>query len=272
MHLPIFLAIVAQSLSVGVSVSPRVETTTFHFDNPSSFASATPVPHFFEQRYESSPRWLSVFANYEANGLISRTRFSVSPNATRRASDIDTFFETNGDVITSGTDGSARLRGVEVREELLGVLAHDWRVGIDLSWRRDTADFLPADIVVTHTTPGSTTRTYTTDQEFTTANAILMGLRAERAVLIDRDWHLTVGASVRPLVFTQLIVQLPQKYPGQDLSFSAYGFGSSAGVTLSHQRGPWHTAASIEATRTWSYRSTSAYTLSGVVASIAIRR
>ena len=58
------------------------------------------------------------------------------------------------------------------------------------------------------------------------------------------------------MTLARLSVQLPEKYPGQDLVFFAKAFASSARVALVRAGERWPIEVAVQVERTWSYRST----------------
>ena len=57
----------------------------------------------------------------------------------------------------------------------------------------------------------------------------------------------------------RLVVQLPDKYPGQDLAFAARVGSANAAFSIV-RRARWPLELSIDAGRTWSYQSTARLT------------
>jgi hypothetical protein len=62
-------------------------------------------------------------------------------------------------------------------------------------------------------------------------------LAAASASGVLRDgWRIDVGGDVSPLTVARLLVQLPDKYPGQDLTFAAKAIAASARLRIGHGR------------------------------------
>lgn len=263
MLLPIAAALLAQTLTVSVSAAPRIETFRFHFENPSTFDSSELVPHFFEQRYRAPAPWFALTAHYKNNDITFETVASTSLHARTRGSDIDTFELPGGDVATSGTDGEVMMRSWQVSQRAVIDLNAGWTAGVIAEFRSDHADFLPDNIVVTHTQPPSRATRFTTDREMTTTRIFSAGAVAER-VQQHGAWRVRYGGSVQPLIAAHLVVQLPDKYPGVDLPFSAFSAGASAHASVERRLQRWFVGASISASAAWSYRRTSSYSMRGV--------
>jgi len=261
-------ALIAQSVSVSIAAAPRVEQFRYRFDNPSTFDTSALVPHFFEQRYDVVPLWFAADARYRIGEIDAATSAGLSLRRQRHGSDIDTFNQPTGDVVTSGTDGQVLLRSWEVRQRLAVPLSGQWSVGLTIGLRHDAADFLPDDRIVTHSLPASTTRTFITDREFTASNVFSFGIDAERVLALDRHWRLSYGAGVKPIMRAQLVVQLPDKYPGVDLTFVAASAGAGAHVAIEHESARWRVGVTMRGVGAWAYRPSAAYTLQS--ASIAI--
>jgi len=276
MWLPLVTAaLIAQSLSpqapsLTVAVTPRVEEFRYRFDHPSSFNTTALVPHFFEQRYDVVPTWLSTEARYRIGGLSAASAVHVSLRARTRGSDIDTFQQPSGDVVTSGTDGDVMLWSWNVTQQIAVGEARGWALSITAGYRRDRAEFLPDDRIVTHTVPASMTRTFITDRETTTSQRLAFGLGMERTLAVGNEWTATFGAAAQPVVRAQLVIQLPDKYPGVDLRYTALGAGASAFCTLTRRVGQWHTGVTVNGGGVWAYRSTAAYELRSLSVSVFV--
>lgn len=254
-------ALVAQSLSITAAVAPRAEQFRYRFDNPSSFNTTELVPHFFEQRYDVVPLWFSADARYRIGATDAMTTAGVSLRRTTRGSDIDTFMQPSGDIATSGTDGPVQLRSWEVTQRLALARARGWSSVATFSYRRDTAEYLPDDRIVTHTMPPSITRTFITDRETTVSQVFAVGVEAERTTEISDRWRFTMGAGVQPMMQGRLMVRLPDKYPGVDLKFVALSGGGTVHGTLEHLARRWRAGITIAGAGARGYRQSSAYSL-----------
>ena len=269
MLLPLITAaLVAQSLSVSVAVAPRAEQFHHRFDNPSSFNTAELVPHFFEQRYDTVPLWFSADARYRLGDSTGATSAAVSLRRRTHGSDIDTFLQPSGDVATSGTDGDVTLGSWEVAQRFGIARARGWDFGATVRYRRDRADFLPDDRIVTHTQPASITRTFITDRETTVSQTMAFGLDAERVRALNDRWQMAIGAGVQPMVRGWLLIQLPDKYPGQDLNFSSVSSGADVHWTIERTGARWHGGLTMRGAGVWGYQKSSTYSLRSV--SVAI--
>jgi hypothetical protein len=257
-------AFIAQSLSISAAVAPRLEQFRYRFDNPSSFNTEELVPHFFEQRYDVIPVWFAADARYRIGRTAAATSVRLSLRGRTHGSDIDTFRQPSGDIATSGTDGEVMLRSWEVSQRLAIADARGWSLGLTVGYRRDRADFLPDDRIVTHTVPASITRTFITDRETTVGQTLSIGMDAERRRAITDHWTLTIGAGAQPVVRGFLLVQLPDKYPGVDLWFTSLGGGATAYATLARRIGRWHAGVTVSGAGAWGYQRSSAYALRSV--------
>jgi hypothetical protein len=219
-----------------VEVSAGVERLryAYRFDNDSSFDTPFLVPHFFEQRYErTGPVW-RVDARYRLASYGLRTSVVLAPNRSAFGSDFDTFFQPDGDIVTSGTAGDVRLSGLGLEQAAWLVSDRAITLSAVVAWRRDRADFLPADRVVTRTQPPSETRTWTTDRETTVSQTVEVGIEAAASRQAPGSpWRLEGTVRGVPSVWARLLVQLPDKYPGRDIVFSAPGWSVSTRMTAS---------------------------------------
>ncbi len=242
----------------GVTITVGYEVHRDHlryrFENPSSLDTSVLVPHSFEQRYVADNQWLVGSIRYPLFHQHLESEFAVTPERTTTGSDFDTFQNPGNDTIVTGTAGDVHMRSLRVTQWSEGRL---WGVAmrVGYSYRRDQADFLPADVVTTHTNPRSDTRRFTTDRERTISEVHELPLDASKTMTRDGPWRAIVGASVSPIVFARLTTILPEKYPGQDIVFHAQVVDLGARVQLIHQRGRWPLVIAARYGRTWSYTS-----------------
>ncbi|OLC80221.1 MAG: hypothetical protein AUH72_12320 [Acidobacteria bacterium 13_1_40CM_4_65_8] len=97
-----------------------------------------------------------------------------------------------------------------------------------------------------------TTREMTSSQ----LHEVLTGLTV--ALPLGRKWGLAIDTEIAPIALGRLLVQLPDKYPGQDLVFLAKVGTSTSHFTLARRTESWGLALVLDSARTWSYRSTAA--------------
>lgn len=248
-------ALVAQSVSVTAGVSTAAERPRFRFENPSTFSTTELVPHFFEQKY--FPPTVSFFGEL-TYGELSRTRVSVRPRKQTRGSDIDTFFQPSGDVVTSGTDGPITFGGFAIEQQLALTTFRGWHIDGMLGYGRDRAEFLPDDRVVTHTQPPTVTRTFITDRETTIAQIMQAGATAHRD-RVKEAWRARFEVGVQPVVASRLLIRLPDKYPGVDFLYSALGFGGGALWTLEHGGRRVRAGVTLSVSGARAYRNSATY-------------
>ena len=84
------LASAAPEVRVGIETAR--DRATWHFDNPSTYDTTTPVPHFFEQHYVLDNTWLVGTIGWRA-GLEWQTQVGVTPTREALATDYDTFVD-----------------------------------------------------------------------------------------------------------------------------------------------------------------------------------
>jgi hypothetical protein len=218
------------SIEAGVTVERLV--SEYRFENESTFDTPALVPHFFVQHYESTQPWLVARVRYPLGAVMGETTAGYAPERLAFASDIDTFFQPGGDVVTSGTSGDARLRGFSIDQRVGVGRVHGWPIDVRVRYTHRHADFLPADRVVTHTQPPSETREFITTREMTTSHEIRAGMGFAAANEVGGGWRLEGDGVVWPLVRGRLVTELPDKYPGVDIVFDAPAFGGEARVAL----------------------------------------
>jgi hypothetical protein len=253
-------AAVAEPASVLVGIEARRDSLRYHFENPSSIDTPFLVPHFFEQTYDASNLWLMVTARYNA-GVRWETSGGLTPQRTARADDFDTFVDPGNVIVVAGTTGDALARGVLFSQAADLARAANLQVSLRYRFRWDRFNFLEGHKTVTREgllIAASNVRSpETTDSK---VHEVLVGLRA--ASPITGAWRLAVSGEISPATLARLSVQLPEKYPGQDLVFFAKLFAVSARVALVRAGERFPIEIALQAERTFSYRSTDRLTRS----------
>jgi hypothetical protein len=250
----------AEPAAILVGVEARRETIRYHFDNPSSFDTSFLVPHFFEQAYASSNVWLVAAARYTA-GVRMETSVGATPQRIVRADDYDTFFDPDNRVIVAGSTGDASSRAVLFSQMADVGRAGPVRMSVGYRLRWDRFDFHVGHTTTTRNgvliAAGDVTSPEMTDSKL---HEFLAGFRAARR--LAGGWHLNVSGEMSPMTRARLSVQLPEKYPGEDLVFLARVFATSARVAIAHDGKRWPVEIAARVGRTWSYRSTERLSLS----------
>ena len=243
----------AQS-EVAVSIEFQRDRLTYHFDNASSFDTPFLVPHFFEQRYVADNVWLVGAVRYVA-GIPWETQAGVTPVRTSTADDYDTFVDPDGSVIRVGTTGGMSIRSLRFSQR--GEIARrgPLALGVGYRLRIDRTEFglghktLTRNLVLLEASDITTRET--TNSE---VHEILFGFSA--AYDLGGRWGVLLNADIAPMAVGRLVVELPDKYPGQDLVFLAELGTSTMHVSLARRFGDFGLAFTLDAGRTWSYRST----------------
>jgi hypothetical protein len=250
----------AEPASLLVGVEGRRDSIRYHFENPSSIDTAFLVPHSFEQTYDASNVWLVATARYTA-GVRLETSAGLTPERTVRADDFDTFDDPGNVTFVSGTTGDALARAVLVSQAADVARAGPVQVSLRYRFRWDRFNFLDGHKTVTRNgaliSASDVTSAEMTDSK---VHEVLVGLRAAPA--ITGAWRLALSGEVSPATLARLSVQLPEKYPGQDLVFYAKVFAVSARVALIRAGGRFPIEVALQADRTFSYRSTDQLTRS----------
>ena len=262
----------AQAPPVRVEAAGGVERISYRyrFQNDSSFDTPFLVPHFFEQRYERTAPLFGARARYRLLAHTMRTGVSFTPESDAFGSDVDTFFQPGGDVAKSGTAGDARLASVRL-DHAIGVFARpDVEIAVVVGWQRDRADFLPADRVVTHTQPPSETREWITDRERTVSQTFEVGAEGLVTASAGPRWHINAVARLYPAVRARLLVQLPDKYPGRDIVFTAAGWSGSGRVSLTRLFGTAEAGAWVSIEQGGSYRRSADFDRNAAAAGLVI--
>jgi hypothetical protein len=259
---------------VGAQVTAGVETRrdrfTYHFDNPSSIDTPFLVPHFFEQKYVADNVWLMGRVSYIA-GIRWETAAAVTPQRTSTADDYDTFFDPDGTVLVSGTTGGISIRSWQVSQR--GEVARRGAAALVSGYRLrlDRSNFHLGHKTVTRNgvvleASDVTTRETTSSQ----LHELLFGLTA--AFDLDHRSRFSLDTEVSPVALGRLLVQLPDKYPGQDLVFLATVGTASSSATLTRRFDNWALALSLDGGATWSYRSTAALSRGVLGLRVAVTR
>ena len=247
---------VAQSADSGPQLLFGIETRrdrfSYHFTNPSSFDTSALVPHFFEQRYVADNLWAEATLRYFAR-VRWETFIGATPQRRATGDDYDTFFEPNGSVVVSGTTGGVLIRSFEVSQRAEVGRAGPVRLSAGYRFRLDRSDFELGHKTVIRNgglveAMDVTTREMTSSQ----THEVLFAATASRH--LGSEWHVSIGGELAPTTLARLLVQLPDKYPGQDLVFIAKMLTGGARVAVT-RRGRWPIELSVEGGHTWHYRS-----------------
>jgi hypothetical protein len=97
-----------------------------------------------------------------------------------------------------------------------------------------------------------TTREMTSSQ----LHEILAGLTL--SLPLGGRWSLTIDSEVAPVALGRLLVQLPDKYPGQDLVFLSKLGTATGRIRVEPRRDGWGFAFVADGGWTWFYRSSNA--------------
>lgn len=240
----------------GVAVSIGYEYARdryfYEFANPSSISTPFPVPHTFRQTYTADNQWLVGSIRYEALGQWFESDFGITPETTGFGSDIDTFYNPDNDVVTSGTSGDVKLRALRFTQWSEGKIGKT-ALRFGYRFRQDRADYLPADVVVTHSNPPSESRRFTTDEEVTISRVQELIVDLARSVSVSGRWRMVMGGSVSPLLLARLTTRLPAKYPGSDIIADARSGGAGARVQLIREGQSVRPMLAVSWGKTWSY-------------------
>jgi hypothetical protein len=241
----------AQSFSAGVEAA--YDRFTYRFENPSSFDTPQPVPHFFEQSYVADNLWFVAALRYTA-GIPWETSGGATFERTLPATDFDTFFNPDGAVIVAGTSGDAEIHSFRVsqRADLGRAAAVHFSAGYTL--RYDRANFLVGHKVVIRN--GEVIQAFdVTTREMTSSivQEFFFGARAGRAV--GSAWRMTIGGEAAPTTTGRLAIELPDKYPGATLVFVADALTATGRLVFSRAANRRPIELTIEALRSWGYTS-----------------
>jgi len=245
--------------ALSAAYAPRRDSYRYQFSNPSSFGTAQLVPHHFAQSYKADNHWLAVRAQYTVVGQRWVTEAGFAPEIVTHGDDFDTFDQPGGDVVTVGTSGDVSLQSFSVRQRFIAVRHGPVTLVADYAYRRDRAEFHPADRVETHTMPPSEHREYITTRETTISNVHEVRFGPAFAWAVADRWRADLTVTAAPTAFARLVTKLPDKYPGVDIVFDAIVFAAAGEFTLRREWPAWFVEVGADAERTWSYTADSQF-------------
>jgi len=257
--IPVPPAVADDRPSMTIAVTRRRHRFDYHVDNPSNFEPGPLVPHFFEQRYDADNTWISVKGEYRIGGSRAATEVGFTPRVTSSGSDIDTFFQPSGDVITSGTDGEVRIWSLSIQQWFDLASWRRWRFGITAAYRRSEMDFLPSDRIVTHSLPPSVQREPVGGDETTWSHVIASGVTASAPLAAGARWRVLGDLEALPITRARLNISLPLKYPGEILRQDTFGFSARGRLSAERQLGRLSAGGALTLGGSWGYRSSADY-------------
>jgi hypothetical protein len=242
------------SSQVQIGVEAQHDRFTYRFENRSAFDTTFLVPHFFEQTYKADNIWLVGRARYAAAGIRWETFGGVAPGRDSTGTDYDTFFNPDGTVIVSGTSGGISIGSWRVGQRAEIARRDSLSVFGGYRLRVDRSDFQLGHETVTRNgalveATDVTTREMTSSQ----LHEILTGLTL--SLPLGSRWGLTLETEIAPVAIGRLLVQLPDKYPGQDLVFLSKLGTATGRFRVEPRRDGWGFAVVADAGWTWSYSS-----------------
>jgi hypothetical protein len=260
----------AAHAQVRVGVEFGHESSAWHFDAPSSYDTADLVPHFFEQHYTLDNMWLTLAAAYRA-GIDWRTTLAGTPVRRGTATDYDTFFNPDGITWVSGTSGDARMHSLRFEQSLELGRAAGLEIVSGYRLRVDLADFL--DGLRTDSRNGVVASSaVVTTRELTNGQSHELFLRASHGRALGKGWQVHLAGDVSPTAVHRLAIRLPDKYPGQTLVYRTTSAATTGELNVERAVGGWPLTISVEAGRTWNYRSKQRVRRAGVSVGVAIGR
>ena len=245
----------APSWSLSAAVEPRRESLTYHFDNPSAFDTAAPVPHFFEQTYDTGNIWIAARLEHRFFGGRGAFEAGATPSASRRADDFDTFFQSDGNVIVTGTTGRAAIRSWRVEERIEMGTARAARYGLAYAYRRDRAEFGVGDGITTTTRPPSTSRRVVTTRETTVSQLHAVMLFVTGSKRAGSRGAIDAVVDAAPVALARLTVDLPDKAPQGIPTFNAKAAMLGGRAAYRYAWTAWSLAAGVGAGRTFSFNA-----------------
>lgn len=262
----------ADGWEAGVFIEPRVESLAYRFENPSRYDTTELVPHSFKQTYDTDNLWLGARAGHPFFKRRGRFEAAVTPAATRRADDFDTFHQPDSNTIVSGTTGNATLRGWRVSEQVFLGGRNGVAFGLGYSYRRDRARFHDGDGITTTRIPPFVAHRLVTTRENTASQLHAVSWIAETSRRLGRNGSLEVSVDIAPLARARLTVVLPDKYPGQQLVFDARVASASLAARYVRNIGSWSVGAGVKGGRTFSWQRSARMDLRGLSIDVDLER
>ena len=254
--------------SAGIEI--RRDSSSYRFENPSSFDTATLVPHFFEQRYESARPWVVLSVEYPALWRRWQTDLSVARWGLGVGHDYDTFFQPTGDTVVYGTTADTEVQSFRLvqRTELGG--AWGLRGRLSYVYRRDRSWFRPSDSITRHSVPPSETRVFNAGREITVAavHEFRLGFVWTKAGLASTT--VTLAMDGTPFALTRLVTQLPDKYGDRRIAAVARAFGWASSASIVSGNGPVRLHLSVDYSRASPYSGTDRYSARGLAATASL--
>ena len=235
-----------------VGIELRRDRFSYHFTNPSSLDTSALVPHFFEQRYVADNLWAEVRLRYFAR-VRWETSIGVTPRRVATGDDYDTFFDPDGSVVVSGTTGEVLIRSFEVSQRADLGRVGPIRLFASYRFRLDRSAFELGHKTLSRN-GGLVEAMEVTTREMTSSQMHEILFLATASRDLGSEWHVSIGGELAPTTLGRLLVQLPDKYPGQDLAFVAKVLAGGARLAVT-RRGRWPIELSVEGGHTWHYRS-----------------
>jgi hypothetical protein len=260
----------AAAVAWSVDIEARRDRFDYRFENPSSFDTAELVPHFFEQRYDADNLWLTGRVRYRLGGRPLETEGGFTAETTGLASDYDTFFQPDGNVVVYGTTADTDLMSWRVAQYVGLGSWNGVQARVGYSYRRDRSDYHASYTTTTQTKPPSSSSFWNTDRETTISEVHEIRFGVERAFEGPR-WLARVTADTAPTTLARLTTILPDKYD-EPVVFMAKGFTLDVRLAVAARLGRWLAGAAVSYVRTWNYQQASQFHRDGAGVSVTIGR
>ena len=244
-----------ESPGLDLGIEFRRDRFRYRFENPSSFNTSFPVPHFFEQSYRVDTRWLDLRGRYRVLGRLWETEVGLTPDTTGSGDDYDTFFNPDGNLIVYGTRADVSIRSWRFRHSIALTRVAGFDTWIGYSFRRDRAAFPASYSTTTQSNPPSFTSFWNAGRESTISDVHEVRISAGRAARLATAWRVNGRVDLTPLGVARLTTLLPDRYPGQPIVFVARGPSLEASVSVNRRIGRFRIEASADIVHSWSYGS-----------------
>ncbi len=268
---PVPPAPAAASVSWTVGLEYQRDRFDYRFENPSSFNTAEPVPHYFEQQYDADNMWVTGRLRFMLGSRAFETEGGVTSAATGAGSDYDTFYQPDGNVIVYGTTAVTHAWSWRVAQYVDLGSWRGLRFRAAYSYRRDRADFLPSDTTIVQTNPPSSSSFWNSDRETTISEVHEIRLGLERHVDAGAGWRVRLTADAAPTTLARLTTILPDKYP-EPVVFIAKAFSANAALHVTRQIGRWHAGMTVSYAQAWSYQESAAFHRKAVSGGLVVGR
>ena len=195
------------------------------------------APHEFVQTYTVDNQWGLIRGRYSLLGIDMESEAGITPQKTNHASDVDTFFQPDGNVVSSGTTGNASMLSYKFSQRAWLLDVKGTRIGGGYKYQRNRSDFQFGYSFETQTKPPSQIVERLPIPETTSARIHEFDVGFQHRWNLSHAVRFTGEVYVSPAAVRFLSTLLPVKYPGQDIVSSSVSYGVAPRIAVASQAG-----------------------------------